>query len=211
MLAPPRPPQHDELDALIKEARARRLRRRRLVAVAVAIVAGLGIGIYAVLGSFSGQSTTDGSPAGSTLLCRSSQISVSYPMLIGVLSPGRNGLPVMTNNGGTCSLPLRPPTARVEWHGTSLPTRQEPGHGIFLASWEPLRAVRVLQPGEKAAISFYWQNLCGPPHSYSPLMTVHLRFDSALAINVPIGPRPSCASRGAPSTIRVSRPLLVRG
>jgi hypothetical protein len=207
VLAPPKPP----AELLVKEARERQRRRRLLGAAGVAVVAGLALGAFAVAGGF-GQSRAARAPVGpgGVPLCRSSQISVSYPMLIGVLGPGRNGLPVMTNNGGTCSLPLRPPTAQVAWNGTTLRTHQLPGHGIYLASWQPLRTVRFLQHGQKAAISFYWQNWCGPPHSYRPLLTVHLRFDSELAINVPIGPRPSCTSRGGPSTIRVSRPLLVR-
>ncbi|HKD93459.1 MAG TPA: hypothetical protein VKB43_01980 [Gaiellaceae bacterium] len=208
MLAPPKPP----AELLVKEARERHRRRRLLGAAVAAVATGIALGAFAVAGGFD-RSRTARAPIGpgGVPLCRTSQISVSYPMLIGVLGPGRNGLPVMTNNGGTCSLPLRPPTARVAWHGTTLPTHQLPGHGIYLASWQPLRTVRVLQHGDKAAISFYWQNWCGPPHSYRPLLTVHLRFDSAFGINVPIGPRPSCVSRGAPSTIRVSRPLLVRG
>ena len=44
MIAPPRPPSHDELEALIKEARARQLRRRLLGAAGVAIAAALGNG-----------------------------------------------------------------------------------------------------------------------------------------------------------------------
>src|SRR6476659_4818168 len=47
MIAPPKPPSHDELEALIKEARARQLRRRLLGAAGVAIAAALGISIYA--------------------------------------------------------------------------------------------------------------------------------------------------------------------
>jgi hypothetical protein len=47
MIAPPRPPSHDELEALIKEARARQLRRRLLGVAGVAIAAALGLSIYA--------------------------------------------------------------------------------------------------------------------------------------------------------------------
>jgi Domain of unknown function (DUF4232) len=48
MIAPPRPPSRDDLEALIKEARARHLRRRLLGATGVAIAGALGIGIYAI-------------------------------------------------------------------------------------------------------------------------------------------------------------------
>jgi hypothetical protein len=48
MIAPPKPPSHDELEALVKEARAHQLRRRLLGAAAVAIGAALALGIHAV-------------------------------------------------------------------------------------------------------------------------------------------------------------------
>src|SRR5262249_27889924 len=48
MIAPPRPPSHDELEALIKEARARQLRRRLLGAAGVAIAAAVALGAYAL-------------------------------------------------------------------------------------------------------------------------------------------------------------------
>jgi hypothetical protein len=48
MIAPPRPPSHDELEALIKEARERQLRRRLLGAAGVAVAAAIGLGAYAL-------------------------------------------------------------------------------------------------------------------------------------------------------------------
>jgi Protein of unknown function (DUF4232) len=48
MIAPPRPPSLDDLEALIKEARARQLRRRLLGAAVIAVAAAVGVGIYAV-------------------------------------------------------------------------------------------------------------------------------------------------------------------
>ena len=48
MIAPPKPPAHDELELLIKEARERQLRRRLLGAAAVAIAAAIGLGAYAL-------------------------------------------------------------------------------------------------------------------------------------------------------------------
>jgi len=211
VLAPPKPPS-DELELLIKEARARQVRRRRLLgAASVAIAAALGLGVYALVGGFNRQLNSGTSPSGGVPHCRTSQISVSFPMLIGVMSRGRIILFVMTNKSGTpCSLPLHPPVARITWHGTVLPTRQERGKGIVYGSWEPLRVIRVLKPGGRAAISGEWRNWCGRPHSYRPMMTVHLRFDSEFRIAFPIGPAAFCASPGAPSTIRVSQPLLVR-
>jgi hypothetical protein len=59
MIAPPRPPSHDELEALIKEARARQLRRRLLGAASIATAAAAGLGIYATLGSHANPSALD--------------------------------------------------------------------------------------------------------------------------------------------------------
>jgi len=63
MLAPPRPPSHDELEALIKEARARQLRRRLLGAAGVAVAAVLALSIYALAaGPAQRSGATSGSP-----------------------------------------------------------------------------------------------------------------------------------------------------
>jgi len=209
MIAPPKPPAHDELAALMKQARERQLRRRLLGAAGVAVAAAITLGIYALtIGDSSVESALNG--PGGVPLCRTSQISVSFPMLIGVISPGRTGLFVMENKSSSaCSLPLRPPTASVTHHGVRLSVRQVPGHGVFLGAWAPLRATHLLQPGGRAAISSYWQNWCGA-HSYRPMYIEHYRFGSQLSVSFPIGPHPYCAARGAPSTIRVSRPILVR-
>jgi hypothetical protein len=211
MIAPPRPPAHDELEALMKEARQRQLRRRLLGAAGVTVAAAIALGIYALTLGNSNRST-EAAPIGpgGVPLCRSSQISVSLPMLTGVIEEGRTGLFVMTNKSGSpCSPPLRPPRASVTRHGARLSVRQVGGRGIVLASWEPLRETHLLKPGGQAAISSYWQNWCGS-HSYRPMFTEHFRFDNQLAVSFPVGPHPFCSDRGGPSTIRVSRPLLVR-
>ena len=58
MIAPPKPPSHDELDALIKEARERQLRRRLVGAAAVAIAAGVSLAVWAALPGGSKPTTT---------------------------------------------------------------------------------------------------------------------------------------------------------
>jgi hypothetical protein len=65
MIAPPRPPAHDALEALIREARARQLRRRLLGAAGFAIAAALGLSIYASLGGSAGRTAnaSGGRPA----------------------------------------------------------------------------------------------------------------------------------------------------
>src|SRR2546423_6429846 len=80
MIAPPKPAPHDELEALIKEARERQLRRRLLGAAGVAIAAALGLSVYAFIGGASpsdlSQPPAEGGRA-SAPLCRSSQLSGS--------------------------------------------------------------------------------------------------------------------------------------
>jgi hypothetical protein len=49
MIAPPKPPSQDELEALIREARERQLRRRLFATAAVAIAAGVGLAVWAAL------------------------------------------------------------------------------------------------------------------------------------------------------------------
>lgn len=211
MLAPPRPPSHDEFEALIPEARARQVRRRLLGAAGIAAVAALALGLYAVFGGTQRQSTSRSRAGAAAGLCRSSQISISVPGLSGVIEEGRTGLFVMMNKGSSpCTLPLRPPRATITRLGVPLPVRQVRGRGIVLASWQPLRTIHLLKPGDKAAISSYWQNWCGPPHSYRAMFAEHYRFDSRLTIALPIGPHPFCSDRRATSTIRVSPPLLAR-
>jgi hypothetical protein len=213
VLAPPPQPPRAELEALIEQARARRRRRRLLAAGTLATGAGLALGIHAVLGGIGGPGDAGNSRVGGVPLCRGSQISLvsGGPTIIGPLR-GRQGLQEIENRGGSpCSLPQHPPAARITWHSMAFRVRQKSGRGVIPASWLPLRAVHVLESGGKAAVSLEWDNWCGPPHSFRPMTIAHLRFDRALTIAFSLGPRPPCTARAAPSTIRVSRPLLVRG
>ncbi len=74
MIAPPKPPAPDELEALIKEARERQLRRRLLAAAGVAVAAALGLGIYAFLvggGSQQHSTTSRNRPQAAAAPCSS--------------------------------------------------------------------------------------------------------------------------------------------
>lgn len=74
MIAPPKPPAQDELEALIKEARERQLRRRLLAAAGVAVAAALGLGIYAILvggGSQQHSTTSRNRPQAAAAPCSS--------------------------------------------------------------------------------------------------------------------------------------------
>jgi hypothetical protein len=213
MIAPPKPPTQDDLEALMKEARARQQRRRRLGAAGVAIAATLALAIYAItLGSGSKQSVRSAPLGpGGVPLCRSSQISSNLDIPDGLT--GLTAWLVLANHGTTpCSLPLRPPTVQITWHGSVLPTHEVHGRDLVDATWEPIRIVRVLQPKQRAAINFDWKNFCRTPRpSNRAIPTYRFRFDRALVLTAPFGPPASCLNPGAPPTPLVSRPILVRG
>lgn len=198
------PPRRDDPEALIPEARDRQRRRRLLGVAGVAVAAALGLGLYAVVGGDSHARSAHPSPGGGPPLCRASQLSAAMEWPEG-LDVG--GWVILTNTGGTaCSLPNGAPAAWITWHGRTMPTREEHHLGLRPAEWMPLRTAHVLEPGGKAGITWEWRNWCGAPHSYRPLMTGRLRFGSAV-VSFGVGARPPCDSRGAPSIVRVSRPL----
>jgi hypothetical protein len=212
MIAPPKPPAQDELEALMKEARARQQRRRLLGAAGVAIAAALALGIYAItLGGGSTQSVGS-APLGSGGIppCRSAQISSSLDIPDGLT--GLTAWLILANHGSTpCSLPLQPPAVRITWRGSALPTHEVQGRDLVDASWEPIRIVRVLQPKQRAAINFDWKNFCGNPRpSNRAIPTYRFRFNRDLVLRAPFGPPASCLNPGAPPTLLVSRPILVR-
>src|SRR6476620_4486825 len=68
MIAPPKPPSHDELEALIKEARARQLRRRLMGAAGVAIVTALGLIVYGLTAGPAKRSSTGGNASPQAVL-----------------------------------------------------------------------------------------------------------------------------------------------
>lgn len=73
MIAPPKPPSHDELEALIKEARERQLRRRLFGAAVVAIAAGVGLAMWAALPDGSKSNVTQQGNSGSLPVTESGQ------------------------------------------------------------------------------------------------------------------------------------------
>jgi len=83
MIAPPRPPSRDDLEALIEEARARQLRRRLLGAAGVAIAAALGLSVYALtIGGQPAASTAQKGSSGVPFCCASGKASPRPPALV---------------------------------------------------------------------------------------------------------------------------------
>lgn len=207
MIAPPRPPSDDDLQALIKEARERQLRRRLLGAAGVAFAAALGLSIYAsVTGSSSGRPS--GSSPGVRVgapLCRSSQLAATADGLNGGAFGTMNGPATLTNvSGASCTLPTGRPRVHILWRGRILPTRE-----AAEAADDPMPG--VLTPHSKAFIALSWSNWCGDPSEGTVSRirpTFLLRFAGGLQVSAPgwVATLPGCLSPGKMSSISVSRP-----
>ncbi len=208
MIAPPRPPSHDQLEALIKEARARQLRRRLLGAAGVAIVAAVGLSVYALTiwgGAPSG--LTRGSPSGAPPLCRSSQLSVN------AIWDGASGnlfnFFTLTNRGpGVCSVPAGRPTVVLTRLGSQMKVEERPLTG----NPYPGKPVSSLAPGRRAVVHLDWANWCGPQVGFAQTRTtVTVQFAGGLRVTArDLLGQPPCMDAAYPSTITVSR-LLTPG
>lgn len=170
MIAPPKPPSHDELEALIKEARARQLRRRLLGAAGVAIVAALCLSIYAVVtGHRPGNLVQPQANAGRATgpPCRASQLAAGFGFQ-GATQTMLGGATLRNTSGSTCSLPTGRPTFRIVWHGKALAIHVRSMRGSSAAL--PWPRARVLAPGQRALIVMQWFGLpviggAAPPRS----------------------------------------------
>lgn len=199
MIAPPRPPSHHELEALIKEARARQLRRRLLGAASVAIVAATGLSVYALMagngrsGGVSVNSRSAGPPT-----CRAFQLSAAAG-LSGATGTMDGGVSLVNTSTAACSLPPTPPRVSIFWNGKELPARQKLMHGAGTAF------VHVLTPGAKAWVPMDWANWCGKPSEGALISpTLLLRFGTLqVAARATEMTPPRCGSPGG-STIYVS-------
>jgi hypothetical protein len=205
MIAPPKPPPLDELEALIKEARARQLRRRLLAAAAVAVAAAIGLTAYALTAGTGGQgSVASELPPGAAPLCRSSRLSVA------AIWDGAGGnlfnFFTVTNRGGSaCSLPLGRPTVLLTRHGSQLKVEER----AFSHSFYPGKPVHTLAPGRRAVVHLDWWNWCGPNVAFAQTTTtVTVRFAGGLRVTAPhlLG-QPPCINPAQPSVLSVGTPL----
>jgi hypothetical protein len=204
MLAPPRPPSHDELEALIKEARARQLRRRLLGAAGVAIAAALGLGVYAltVQGDGDARSTRRSASAGPPL-CSGSQLTMSIGGQ-GATSMVLGGAQITNAGGQACALPRGRPVVRITWQGTPMHVREPVPKPGEVQSGRP---AHVLAPAARALVSMRWGNWCGARMSGLPTFT--LLFGHHLTLSAPDGLGvPPCIGPGMPGFLDVSQPLV---
>ena len=201
MIAPPKPPPLDELEALIKEARERQLRRRLLGTAGIAIAAAVGLSVYAFV---KGGGVNNVAPAragrASGLLCRASQLSVSAG-LQGATQSLAGGATITNTGGGSCSLPRLRPVVRISLDGETLRIRQRPFP--YRMSHGPL--AHVLVPGGQAVIFIQWWNWCG--RTGAAAMTVRL----GRGLNLPAPQRlgePTCIATGPSSSILYVSPTF---
>jgi hypothetical protein len=195
MLAPPRPPSHDELEALIKEARERQLRRRLLGAAAVAISAAVGLGFYAIAGGRDQGTTTHRSPRLAAAVCRSSQLS-AFSGLNGAAGSILGPVTITRAGRATCSLPNRRPVVRITTAEGSKPVQQ-----VRLAL--PVDLAPRLARGAIAEIFVQWSNWCGKTPT-----AMTLDFGHSLEVTTPLrDTQPPCRAPVVPSAIGASRPL----
>src|SRR5215471_5122533 len=199
MIAPPRPPSQDELEALIKEARARQLRRRLVGAAGAAIAAAIVLGVHVLATGGSGDRSTGSAPnaLSGTPLCRSSQLSAEA--FWGGAAGSAMGAAVIRNNGtAPCSLLSGRPKVRITWGRTRLPVRDlPPTRGEF-----PWRPVRRLAPGSKAAVFMQWTNWCAKPRA-GALTTISLLFHGGVRVAARnVSGQPPCANAAQPSKLR---------
>jgi Protein of unknown function (DUF4232) len=208
MIAPPRPPSHDELEALIKEARERQLRRRLLGAATLAIVGAIGLAVYAVtIGSGRQDGITSGSPGGKTPLCKTAQLSATA-IWDGAAGNLFNFFTIANRGGGACLLPTGRPTVLLTRRGSPLKVDERAGSNDSV--FGPGKPVRILAPGRRAVVHLDWLNWCGNPHLAfaRTTTTVTVQFRDGLRVTAPdlLG-QPPCMNRAQPSVITVSRLL----
>jgi hypothetical protein len=206
MIAPPRPPSHDEFEALIKEARARQLRRRLIGAACVAVVAAIALTTYASTSGGRARSES-GSLGGAAPLCRSSQLSVAA-IWDGAAGHLFNFFTITNKGAGACSLPSGRPTVLLTRGGAQLRVEQRaPAESPY-----PGKPVSSLAPGRRAIVHLSWWNWCGPQLRLPQTATsVTLQFAGGLRVTARglLG-QPPCMDATYPSVITAGR-LLTPG
>lgn len=145
MIAPPRLPSPEEIEALIKEARARQLRRRLLAAAGVAIATALGLSIYALLsGGTNGAATA---ARGRSQAAAGCGVAAGWRLALdGDWSEptGQQTAPVaLTRTGASaCTLNGYPTISLLNARGQALPFRYS-HRGDLVVAAHPPQPIRV--------------------------------------------------------------------
>jgi hypothetical protein len=202
MIAPPKPPPEDDLEALIKEARERQLRRRLLGAAGVAIVAALGLGIYALtLGRGASAGGIRAGRAAALSVCRSHQLAATTFLQAATMS-GAGPITITNVSDTGCLLPSGIPSVRITCRGSTLAVQERAMKGL---QGQP---VHLLRPGAEAAVPLVWSNWCGRPQRMVRRV-FYARFPDGLTVRAPerLAGHPNCGGRSDPSVLSVGRPF----
>ena len=208
MIAPPRPPSRGELEALIKEAQARRLRRRLLGAAGVAIASALGLSVYALTTSADRPAkSTAAEKSVSVSFCRSEQLSGAAGFQ-GATQTMLGSVTLQNTSGVACSLPQRRPLVSISWRGKVLPTEEHP-----MLTGPPWPRAHELAPGQKASV--YWQWLsCGgvgaPQVAVRPTLTLRFARDLVVSAQADESTPPFCSGLGGRRFLDVTHALVYR-
>jgi hypothetical protein len=152
MLAPPKPPPQDELDALIREARERQLRRRVLAAAAVAVAAAASLGIYAALFGSSARTARSASE-GHAATCSLNALALSLQTQ-GTATQSVTFLTLRNTQRPTCSI-TAPAVFEITENGHPAPVVGNPLRARLHATLRQARSSSWPQSG------IWWANWCG--------------------------------------------------
>jgi hypothetical protein len=203
MIAPPKPPSHDDAEALIKEARARQLRRRLLGAAGVAIAAAVGLGVYAFVNG-GGPANLVQPPAqrrsATDSRCSPSQLAATLGFQ-GATQTLVGGADIKNTGSRACSLPAGWPRVRVTADGRQRAVQQS----------RPPRTARgtpagVLAPGHAAVVEMQWANWCGTKAPFKAVFSI--RLGVGLVVRAATVGGPPCLAPFSPSTLIVDRPRI---
>jgi Protein of unknown function (DUF4232) len=209
MIAPPKPPANDELEALIKEARERQLRRRVLGAAGVAVAAAVGLSIYAFVSGGTVRTVSRPPVRGhraSPPLCDSSQLSATAGFQ-GATQTMLGDVTLQNMSAGACSLPAGRPRVTISWRDKQLETLER---GMSTAP--PWPHAHVLAPGGNADVFFQWWSCTGSAPKAAVRPTFALRFGHGLFVTARSNNvTPSfCGGLGSPRPLDVSPALVSR-
>ena len=159
MIAPPKPPSHDDLEALIKEARERQLRREGYSAQQESPSRRRSPSVsmrrrwVASVGPRPGGLASAVAPP-----CLSSQLSAGAGF-VGATGSVLGGITITNRSGIACSIPAARPAVSVSWRGTPMPVETRTSNPQRWPSW---KAARVLLPSAQSEVLLQWWNYCGP-------------------------------------------------
>jgi len=138
VVAPPGPPRPDELELLIREARARQRRRWAIAASVVALVAGTGVAALSVVDAPSHRSSQAPGPAAAGANgCRVGSLAISL-VRTGAVMGEEGGLLRFTNGTRTaCRISGWPVVTAVEAGGRTISSTHATG-GMMLFGWNGL-------------------------------------------------------------------------